>query len=63
MFMLWNDTDQLYASLDTFTTAAEAEEFAERFRRRFVTQGYYLTFDRRRIAPEDVELVVVPADP
>lgn len=63
MFMLWNGTDKLFASPDEFETVAKAEAFAVRFRRRFVTQGYYLTFDRRRIAPEDVELVVVPAEP
>lgn len=63
MFMLWNQTDGLFASPEEFETEAKAEAFAVRFRRRFVTQGYYLTFDRRRIAPEDVELVVVPAEP
>lgn len=63
MFMLWNETDQLFASPEEFETEAQVLAFAERFRRRFVTQGYYLTFDRRRIAPEDVELVVVPAEP
>ena len=63
MFMLWNATDGLYASQDEFETEAKAEAFAVRFRKRFVTQGYYLTFDRRRIAPEDVELVVVTAEP
>lgn len=63
MFMLWNETDKLFASHEEFETEAQAEEFAVRFRKRFVTQGYYLTFDRRRIAPEDVDLVVVPAVP
>ncbi len=63
MFMLWNETDRLFASPEEFETKAKAEAFAIRFRKRFVTQGYYLTFDRRRIAPEDVELVVVPAGP
>jgi hypothetical protein len=62
MFMLWNETDKLFASPDEFETEAQAESFAERFRQRFVRQGYYLTFDRRRIAPEDVELLVIPAD-
>lgn len=63
MFMLWNDTDHLFASPDTFETEAQAEAFAERFRRRFVIQGYYLTSDRRRIAPDDVELTVIRAEP
>jgi len=63
MFMLWNETDKLFASHEEFETEAQAQAYAVRFRRRFVTQGYYLTFDRRRIAPEDVDLVVVPAEP
>ncbi len=50
--MLWNETDKIFASPDEFETEAKAEAFAVRFRKRFVAQGYYLTFDRRRIAPE-----------
>ncbi|UPT75360.1 MAG: hypothetical protein M0D55_06640 [Elusimicrobiota bacterium] len=63
MFKLWNETDKIFASPEEFATEAKAEAFAVRFRRRFLTQGYYLTFDRRRIAPEEAELVVVPAEP
>lgn len=63
MFMVWNDTDKLFASPDEFATEAEAKAFIVRFRRRFDAQGYYLTFDRRRIPAEEVDLVVVPADP
>lgn len=63
MYMLWNETDQLFASPEEFDTEAKAEAFAARFRKRFAAQGYYLTADRMRIAPEDVELVVVPAEP
>lgn len=63
MFMLWNETDKLFASHEEFETEGQAQAYAVRFRKRFVTQGYYLTFDRRRIAPEDVDLVVVPAEP
>ena len=62
MYMLWNDTDEVFASPETFETEAKAEAFAKKFRERFAAQGYYLTADRTRIAPEDVELFVVPAD-
>ena len=63
MFMLWNGTDRLFASHEEFETQAQAQAYAVSFRRRFVTQGYYLTFERRPIARGDVELVVVPAEP
>ena len=63
MFMLRNETDQVFASPEEFETEAKAKAFAARFRKRFAAQGYYLTADRRRIAPDDVELVVVPAEP
>lgn len=63
MLMLWNETDQVYASPETFKTKAKAAAFASRFRERFAAQGYYLTADGMRIAPEDLELVVVSADP
>ena len=63
MFMLWNENDQIFASPEAFKTEAKAEAFAKRFRMRFAAQGYYLTADRTRIAPEDLELIVVPAEP
>lgn len=62
MFMLWNETDQVFAAPEEFKTEAEAMKYAAKFRRRFSAQGYYLTADGYRISPEDVELVVVPAD-
>lgn len=62
MFLLWNETDQVYASPDEFKTEADAMEYAAKFRRRFAAQGYYLTADGLRISPEDVELIVVPVD-
>jgi len=60
--MLWNETDQVFASPETFETEANASAFAKRFRQRYAAQGYYLTADRVRIPPEEVELLVVPAD-
>lgn len=62
MFLLWNDTDGVYASPDQFTTEAEAERFAAKFRARFAAQGYYLTADGLRISPADVELIAVPVE-
>ena len=61
MVSLWNDTDQVFAAPNDFETEDQALAYAEAFRRRFAAQGYYLTADGHRIAPEDVELIVVPA--
>lgn len=61
-FVVWNETDEVYASPDTFKTREEAESFAARFRNRFAAQGYYLTSDRQRIGVADVVLVVIPAE-
>jgi hypothetical protein len=63
MFLLKNETDGVFASPEEFETEAKAEAFAASFRKRFAAQGYYLTADGTRIAPEDVELVIVPAEP
>jgi hypothetical protein len=62
MFMLFNNTDQVFASPETFETEDAAVRYAENFRRRFAAQGYYKTARGERIAPEDVELLVVPSD-
>jgi hypothetical protein len=61
-FLLWNDTDQVYASPDTFPSKAEAEAFAVTFRKRFERQGFYRNVRGEHIAPSDIELVAVPAD-
>ena len=58
MLLLWNETDQVYASPEEFKTEGEAEAYALEFRKRFAAQGYYLTARGERISPEDVELVV-----
>ena len=63
MFLLWNETDQVYASPDEFKTEREALAFARAFRKRFAAQGYYKTAGGLRISPEDVELVVKPIEP
>jgi conjugal transfer/entry exclusion protein len=63
MFLLWNKTDQVYASPEEFTTEGEAQAYAREFRKRFVTQGYYKTANGERISPDDVELVVERFEP
>ena len=62
MVALFNATDQVFASPEDFETEAQDLAYAEAFRKRFTAQGYYLTADGYRISPDDVELVVVPAE-
>jgi hypothetical protein len=62
MFLLKNETDDVFASPDTFETQKEAEAYAEEFRAAYAAQGYYLTVRGERIAPSDIELVAVPLD-
>lgn len=62
MYQLWNDTDKILAAPDSFETKEQALECAKKLRKRFVVQGFYLSAEGRRIAPEDVRLLVIPAD-
>ena len=59
-FWVFNDTEGIYAWHEPFPTEDAAAAFAADFRRRYSRQGYYLTADGRRIAPEEIELLVVP---
>jgi hypothetical protein len=62
-YQLFNETDGVFASPDTFKTIAQAEAYAGKFRKRFTSQGYYLTAGGERIAPSDILLRVVPVSP
>lgn len=62
-YQLFNETDGVFASPETFLTRADAEVFADKFRNRFASQGYYLTAGGERIPPSAVVLRVVPATP
>lgn len=61
MYRLWNETDQLFASPRTYRSEKQAKADADIFRKRIEIQGYYLTVEGKRIAPEDVQLKIVPA--
>ena len=62
VYQLWNETDQILASPDVFETQLQARACAEILLKRFSVQGFYLTAEGKRIAPDAVKLVVVPAD-
>lgn len=59
-FMVWNETDCVPAAQEPFDTPEEAQAFVTQFSARYAAQGYYLTAQGQRIAPDDVELLVVP---
>jgi len=60
-YMVMNKTDGFFASPETMT-GAEADKFIQDFPKRFKAQGYYLTSNREKIDPLDVELEKVPVD-
>lgn len=55
-YAVWNETDAIYAHPEHFKTEAAAKRFVARFRERFRIQGYYFTFDMRRIALDEVDI-------
>lgn len=60
MYQLWNETDNILAAPDMFKTKEQALACADILRKRFASQGFYLTTEGKRIAPEAVRLVVRP---
>lgn len=61
-YMVFNYTDQIYASLDEYKTKTKAYEFIKSFRQRFEGQGYYRDRRLNKIAPSDIDLEVIPSD-
>ena len=58
-YMVFNYTDDIYASPHTFKTKKEANDFIKSFRKRFETQGYYRDNRHRQIKPQDIDLLAV----
>jgi hypothetical protein len=59
MYIVFNKTDEVYASPDTMTRA-EAEAFVKGFRERFRAQGYYKSC-AGRIPVDSLELEIQEA--
>lgn len=57
-YLVFNKTDGFFAHPETFGTKQEAQEFINEFPKRFERQGYYLTADRIRIDPSEVDLEI-----
>jgi len=61
-YMVFNYTDNIYASPETYKTRKEAKEFIKGFRKKFEAQGYYRDNRRNKINPEHIEVEVIPSD-
>lgn len=59
-FSIWNDTDNIPASWETFTTKKKAEKRIEELRDNFrKTQGYYRTNRWEKISPDEIGYRVI----
>lgn len=61
-YKVFNYTDNIEASAETFKTKKAANDFIKAFRKRYEKQGYYRDNRRRQIKPADIDLEVIPAD-
>lgn len=61
-FVVFNYTDGVTASPDTFSTKAEAKTFIKSFRKRFEKQGYYFTSYMTKISPEHIDLEIINSE-
>ena len=61
-YKVFNYTDNIYASNQTFNSIAEAKKFIKDFRKRFEAQGYYRDNRWNKIAPQHIDLEVIKAN-
>lgn len=61
LFYVWNVTDKILANPDKMTKGA-AEIFVRDWPKQFYVQGYYKTASGSRIDPDNVILVIIPAE-
>lgn len=59
-YLVFNYTDNIYASGQTFTSKSAANKFIKEFRDSFKAQGYYRDNRWNKIAPKDIDLVIIP---
>lgn len=57
--MVFNHTDNIYATNTNFATVKEAEDFIEHFRNQFKEKGYF-TSKRSRIPASEIDLKIYP---
>tara|TARA_B100000927_G_C16345311_1_gene421051 strand:- start:263 stop:472 length:210 start_codon:yes stop_codon:yes gene_type:complete len=58
-YMVFNYTDNLYATQSQFKTKKDANEFIKKFRKSFEKQGYYRDNRRNKISPKHIDLEVI----
>jgi hypothetical protein len=59
-FSIWNDTDNIPATIEVFDTKAKAEKRINDLRDNFrKTQGYYRTNRWEKISPDDIQYRVI----
>jgi hypothetical protein len=61
MFMIFNETDQVFAHPEP-VTEADAAEVIQALRSRYEQQGFYRTSKGERISPAEVEYSLQPAE-
>lgn len=61
-YKVFNYTDNLYATDETFDKMKDAKAFISMFRGQFSKQGYYKDNKGNKIAPKDIDLEIIPAD-
>lgn len=61
-YKVFNYSDNLFATDETFKTKALANAFIKEFRKRYIKQGYYRDNNMRKIKPEDIDLLAIPSD-
>ena len=58
-YVVFNYTDNIFASPDVYDTKKEAKEFIKQFRKRFDKQGYYKTNTWEKINPAHIDLEIL----
>jgi len=58
-YVVFNYTDNIFASPDVYDTKKEAKEFIKQFRKRYDKQGYYKTNTWEKINPEHIDLEIL----
>ena len=61
-YMVFNYSDDYYATDNVFATKKEANNFIKEFRNRYKQQGYFRDNRMNKIAIEDIDLEIIPSD-
>ena len=61
-YMVFNYTDNIYASPEIYKTRREAKSFIKSFRQIFEAQGYYKDNQLNKIQPSEIDLEMISSD-